>query len=72
MRPMRKSPEPRDPRRKKRRDPVSISIQAHPPFLEKKKANLAPREQDNSEIRGLGDWSAGDWKQNIDYTVPVA
>ena len=38
--------------------------------------NVAPREQDNSEIRLLGDWKpAGNgvtnWRQNIGYTIPI-
>jgi len=39
----------------------------------KKKAAVvyAPREQDNSYIRMLGSWSAGDWKQTVDYSIPV-
>ena len=28
----------------------------------KKGKNYAPREQDNSEIRMLGNWNPGDWK----------
>ena len=41
--------------------------------LGKKKAAViyAPREQDNSYIRMLGNWSAGDWKQTVDYSIPV-
>jgi len=32
----------------------------------------APREQDNSHIRLLGSWSPGDWKQTVDYSIPVS
>ena len=32
----------------------------------------APREQDNSELRLLGSWTPGEWKQTIDYSIPVA
>ena len=32
----------------------------------------APREQDNSELRLLGNWAPGEWKQTIDYTIPVS
>jgi len=32
----------------------------------------APREQDNSEVRLLGSWKPGEWKQTIDYSIPVA
>lgn len=35
-------------------------------------AQYVPREQDNSEIRKLGNWAAGDWKQTADYTIPVS
>jgi hypothetical protein len=38
----------------------------------KKKKEYAPREQDNSEIRLLGSWSPGDWKQTVDYSIPVS
>lgn len=33
---------------------------------------MAPREQDNSELRLLGSWKAGDWRQTIDYSMPVS
>jgi len=38
----------------------------------KPKAEAAPREQDNSIIRNLGNWKAGEWKQTLDYSVPIA
>lgn len=44
-------------------------------YLDKKKAaptaELGVREQDNSELRLLGSWAPGPWKQSIDYTIPV-
>lgn len=55
---------------------VSINL-----FTEKKKtgegaANGGPaldkREQDNSFIRKLGSWKAGDYKQTVPPTVPVS
>ena len=44
-------------------------------LIDKKKAG--PRDQDNSELRLLGDWKAQDgneikWKQNVEFTVPVS
>ena len=57
--------------RKRRRKRVSkiypkliINIECFINELEKKKgANYAPREQDNSHLRNLGNWTAeGDWK----------
>ena len=32
---------------------------------------MGVREQDNSEIRMLGSWGPGEWKQTIDYRIPV-
>ena len=33
---------------------------------------IAPREQDNSYLRKIGSWAAGDWKQTADYSIPVS
>ena len=33
---------------------------------------LGQRQQDNSELRLLGSWGPGEWKQTIDYTIPVS
>ena len=38
----------------------------------KKGKNYGPREQDNSDIRLLGSWTASDnWKQSIEYSNPI-
>lgn len=65
------------PRRRKRRvSTIKYKIkQIYFLILEKKKSGpkeYAPREQDNSHIRLLGSWSPGDWKQTVDYSIPVA
>ena len=66
-------------KRKRRRKRVS-QIKYHSIYLhlfsskieKKAKPSYGTRAQDNSEIRNLGNWSAeGDWKQNVDYTIPV-
>ena len=64
---------------RKRRREVSISFLTfnliHDFYLDKKKAapaaELGVRDQDNSELRLLGSWAPGPWKQSIDYTIPV-
>lgn len=33
---------------------------------------IGQREQDNSVFRLLGNWGPGEWKQTIDYTIPVS
>ena len=39
----------------------------------KKGTQYGPCEQDNSEIRLLGSWSASDtWKQSVDYSIPIS
>ena len=35
-------------------------------------AQLGQREQDNSVLRMLGNWSPGEWKQTIDFTIPIS
>ena len=32
---------------------------------------MGVREQDNSIIRNLGSWKPGDWKQTVDYRIPM-
>ena len=33
---------------------------------------MGTREQSNAELRLLGDWAPGPWKQTVDYTIPVS
>lgn len=67
-------------KRKKRRRVICFKFNSH--ILEKKKATggessangtkLDKREQDNSLIRKLGNWKAGDYKQTTPPTIPVS
>ena len=60
--------------KKKKKKKKKSKYDGYLTLIDKKKAG--PRDQDNSELRLLGDWKAQDgneikWKQNAEFTVPV-
>lgn len=59
------------PQKRRRRKIVSDNLFKFISKTEKKKVEAGARDQDNSVMRNLGNWGPGDWRQNIDYTIPV-